>query len=121
MKQGVHSVTSEIPSARPRFSTVTEQDDDIPRIHAAQPTFTRDDPAPAESAASQAAMSFLLLSLKTLSQKTLVALASLFTLLTAASVFAIAFVISSNPTVLQLILLGLYSAFVLILTVVRRK
>lgn len=70
---------------------------------------------------TSAATSMLLLAIKSLSQKTVVALATLFTLLTAASVFAIAFVISANPSTLQLVLLGIYSVFVLLLNFVRRN
>lgn len=100
-------------TARPRFAVVDEIED------APTPALTRD---PASSAATTAAAtSFLLLALKSLSQKTIVALASLFTLLTAASVFAIAFVISAAPSVLQLVLLGLYSIFVISLEFVRRR
>ena len=94
---------------RPRFRTVTERETpDAP-------------PKPDNSAAQhQVAMQTLLLALKALSQRTVVALASLFTLLTAASVFAIAYLISANPTVLQLVLLGLYGVFVLSLNIIRR-
>ena len=70
---------------------------------------------------NEAALSFLLMSLKTLSQKTLIALASMFSLLTAASVFAIAYVISASPTTPQLVLLGIYAAFVVVLNLIRRK
>lgn len=114
--------------ARPRLRTVEEFEDLIP------PALTRDeaigllperhrDPAAAKiaSAATAAATSMLLLAIKSLSQKTVVALATLFTLLTAASVFAIAFVISTNPSTLQLVLLGIYSVFVLCLNFVRRN
>lgn len=103
-------------SARPRFRTVEEFEDAPP------PALTRDpEPSPVAAAVTSAATSMLLLGLKTLSQKTVVALASLFTLLTAASVFAIAFVISQNPSTLQLVLLGIYAAFVLLLNFVRRN
>lgn len=106
--------------ARSRLRTVDEFEDLPP------PALTRDpEPRSAPSVASQAvtsaATSMLLLGLKALSQKTVVALASLFTLLTAASVFAIAFVISSSPSTLQLVLLGIYASFVLLLNFVQGK
>lgn len=62
-----------------------------------------------------------MLGLKTLSQRTIVALSSLFTLLTAVSVFVLAYAISRNPSMAQLIELGLYGAFVLVLEFVRRR
>ena len=74
-----------------------------------------------DAADHSAALSILMLSLRTLSQKTLIAFSSLFTLLTAATVFALAYVISSSPSTYQLIELGLYSAFVLLLHITRKK
>lgn len=103
-------------TSRGRLKTVEEIDDDPAP---APQSLTRDTDEGASMRA--AATSLMLLSLKTLSQKTIVALSALFTLLTAASVFAIAFVISASPSVLQLVLLGLYGVFVLLLEFVRRR
>ena len=70
----------------------------------------------------QAATSLLLLSLKALSQKTLVALASMFSLLTVASVFWLAMTIMGNPNVYQLVGLGGYACFILTINwIVRRR
>ena len=71
---------------------------------------------PVQSPGDQAALSLILLSLKALSQRTLVALASLFTLALAISVFVLAYVIlTQGPTVPQLVGLGIYCIFILAL------
>ena len=71
---------------------------------------------------SNAAMGLLLLSLKTLSQKTLVALSSLFT---ASAVFSLWWLFDNDvpidPSVHQLIALGLYGSFILAIHWVKRK
>ena len=59
--------------------------------------------------------SMLITSLRALSQRALVALASLFTLATAGSAFALWFVTMPNPNTPQLVGLGMYGAFTLIL------
>ena len=70
---------------------------------------------------TNAALGLLLLSLKTLSQKTLVALNSLFVLFTVGSVWWLFNeALPVNPSTAQLIGLGLYSAFVLAVHAVRR-
>jgi len=76
-----------------------------------------EEPGKAESALT----SLLLLNLKTLSQKTLVALASLFSLITVASVFWLAMVIIHDPNVYQLVGLGGYALFVLAANVIVRR
>lgn len=68
-----------------------------------------------------AALQVLLLTLKTLSQKTLVAIASLFTLATVVSAFWLFNnALPSNPSVNQLIGLALYGLFVLAIHWVKR-
>jgi len=63
----------------------------------------------------------MMMALKALSQRALVALASLFTLAAMASVFALAWVMV-DPNILQLTKLGMYGLFVLAaLYVVRRR
>lgn len=81
----------------PRFEVVGEQ------------------PAPGNvntQAQQQAAFSAIMLALKTLSQRTLIALAALRTLLMVGSVFWLAMSLP-HPDTYQLSLLGIYSAFVL--------
>lgn len=68
----------------------------------------------ADNSAAQASISLLLLALKTLSQRTIVALAALRGLLLASSVFALAFRIVDDPSSLKLTGLGIYATFVLI-------
>lgn len=63
----------------------------------------------------------LLLALRALSQKALVALASLFTLITVGSVFALWFK-TPDPNTFQIISLSIYASFVLAANwIVRRK
>lgn len=73
------------------------------------------------SALDKAAMEMLLLGLKTLSQRTLVALSNLFTLLTAFSVFWLWYITLPQPNIYQLVGLTLYGIFVLVLHCIRRK
>ena len=63
----------------------------------------------------------LQMALRTLSQKTVVALASLFSLLLAGSAFWIFLTVLGEPTVLQLVGAGMYAVFVLSLHLVRRR
>lgn len=63
----------------------------------------------------------LQMALRSLSQKSLVALASLFSLLLAGSVFWLFMAVLPNPSVLQLTGLGGYCAFVLALHMVRKR
>jgi|HubBroStandDraft_2_1064218.scaffolds.fasta_scaffold00003_51 hypothetical protein len=63
----------------------------------------------------------IFLALRTLSQKSLVALASLFTLITVGSVFALWFK-TPDPNTFQIISLSIYASFVLAANwIVRRK
>ena len=66
-------------------------------------------------AIDQAALNLLVLSLKSLSQRAVIALAGLTTLLMAASVFFLAYLILTlGPTIHQLVGLGLYGIFILL-------
>ena len=79
-------------------------------------------PQPPRSTVAQDALTGLLLtSLKALSQRTIVALASLVDLALIGSAFALWLLIIANPTPLQLIGVGGYAAFVLIAIYMRRK
>lgn len=69
----------------------------------------------------EAATAMLLLGLKTLSQRSVVALSNLFTLLTCVSAFILWQDVLPNPNGLQLTGLGLYGVFILLLHIVRRK
>ena len=93
----------------------------------ASPKFTvveePDVPTPESSGASERAADFLLLLLKPLSQKTIIALGNLFSLLTVISVFWLAMtVVPHTPTIEQLVGLGGYAVFVIVVNwIVRRK
>lgn len=78
---------------------------------------------PEPNHAAQASMQLLVLALKTLSQRTVIALAALRGLVLAGSVFWLAMTVVENPSTPKLVGLGLYAAFVVIieLMVSRRK
>jgi hypothetical protein len=84
-----------------------------------------DQPAPEPAAPpapqNQLAARLIGIALTTLTQKTVVAIASLFSLVLAGSVWWLAMAVATTPTTPQLITLGLYAAFVLALHWVRRK
>jgi hypothetical protein len=63
----------------------------------------------------------LTIALRALSQRALIALASLFSILAAASVFALYWKVLPNPSNESLIGLGLYSVFIIGLHVVRAR
>ena len=69
----------------------------------------------------EAATAMLLLGLKALSQRAVVALSHLFTLLTCISAFLLWQDVLPNPNSYQLVGLGLYGAFILMLHLVKRK
>ena len=81
-----------------------------------------DDP-PTEPESDNRAIDFLLFLLKPLSQKTVIALGNLFSLLTVISVFWLAYgILPAAPTNQQLIGLGGYAVFVSVINwIVRRK
>lgn len=74
-----------------------------------------------EKTLDQAALEMILLGLKTLSQRTIVAFAQLFSTLTCFSVFWLFYTVLPSPTVNQLVGLFLYGIFVLALHLVRKK
>lgn len=76
--------------------------------------------SPAEAGPS--AVDVLLLLLKPLSQKTIIALGNLFSLLTVASVFWLCLaIIPKDPSTQQLVGLGGYAAFVIAVNVIVRR
>lgn len=66
------------------------------------------------------AADILLFLLKPLAQRTVVALASLYSLLTCGSVFALAYLLIPFDTVFKLVGLSIYAAFVLAINVIAR-
>ena len=81
----------------------------------------RDEPAPPPSRSSDAATDLLMLSLKSLGQRFVVALASLFCLTTVLTVFWVGMSIIREPTILQLVGFGMYATFILIVNWIARK
>ena len=63
----------------------------------------------------------LLLALKALSQRALVAAAALFSLLTVGAVFWLALTISANPSIYQIATLGIFAAFVICVNIIVRR
>lgn len=81
-----------------------------------------DNPPPAAGRIESAAMAALFLFLKTLSQRTLIALADLFTLITVALVFWLWWAIIAKPTIEQIAALTIFSVFVIgVNLIVRRR
>lgn len=77
--------------------------------------------APAPSRLEGQAADALLLALKALSQRALVAAAALFSLLTVAAVFWLALTISANPSIYQIATLGIFAAFVICVNIIVRR
>jgi hypothetical protein len=78
-------------------------------------------PAAAQPQPQKAALQMLMVALKALSQRMVVAIADLFTLLTVGSVFWLAMTVE-DPNQMQLIKLAMFSLFILIINwIVRRK
>jgi hypothetical protein len=78
-------------------------------------------PPQQQSRVAQAAIAAgLMLALRTLSQRALVALAAIEHLLLAGTVFALWLTVIMQPTTLQLVGLGMYGVFVLALIALRR-
>jgi hypothetical protein len=69
---------------------------------------------------SNAGLDILLLSLQALSKRTLVALSSLFCLLTVGSVFVL-FYNTPSPSVLQIVSLSIYAVFVAAINIIVRR
>ena len=78
-------------------------------------------PPPQQGREVQVLTTMLLTSLKALSQRTIVALASLVDLALASSVFVLWVLVIAQPTTLQLTGLGGYAVFVLLALYMRRK
>jgi hypothetical protein len=76
---------------------------------------------PAQDAQRKAIGVALQIALRSLSQKTVVALATLYSLLLAGAVFWIFLLILPAPTVLQLVGAGMFCLFVLCLHLVRKR
>ena len=76
---------------------------------------------PAVEAQRKAAGIALRMALAALAQKTVVALASIYSLLLAGSVFAVVMTILPEPSVHQLVGAGGYGVFVLVLHLVRKR
>lgn len=72
-------------------------------------------------AAEKAGFEMLRMGLKALSQRALIAVSALFTLITVGSAFWLAMVISTNPTPYQLTVLGFYLAFVIGINLIVRR
>jgi len=83
-------------------------------------TQTPTDSPPADKF-SQIGIQTLMLGLSALSQRMVVAVSRLFTLLTVASAFILWWAVMPNPTVLQLIGLGMFGIFVLAVNVIVRR
>lgn len=77
--------------------------------------------APAESRSDGFATDALFLALKALSQRALVALASLFSLITVGAVFWLALTIAANPSVYQIATLAIFSVFVVGINIIVRR
>ena len=76
---------------------------------------------PVKTPMDSAAFEILLLSLKALSQRAIVALSNLFTLLTCASAFWLWYSVLPNPNAYQLVGVALYGMFILLLHMVRKR
>ena len=78
-------------------------------------------PSPPQGRDVQVLTTMLLTALKALSQRTVIALASLVDLALASSVFVLWVLVIAQPSTLQLIGLGGYALFVLLALYMRRK
>ena len=76
---------------------------------------------PKKDPLEEAALQMIMLGLKTLSQRVIVALSDLFTLLTCVSAFVLWQDVLPNPNSFQLVGLGLYGMFLLLLHLVRKR
>ena len=79
------------------------------------------EPKKSNSVGETVGINALMLGLGALSQRTIVGLSRLFTLLTVASAFWLFYSIRAEPSVPQLVLAGIYSAFVLTANFIVRK
>ena len=106
-----------------RIAEGPPEDDEIPGVEVEDSIAAAAQPAPASMGDRQRQIisAALQMALRTLSQKTAVALASLFSLLLAGSAFWIFLTVLGEPTVLQLVGAGMYAVFVLSLHLVKRR
>ena len=74
-----------------------------------------------DSFLNKVALDAMLLAFKALSQRTIIALGQLFTLLTCLSAFWLWYIVLPNPNSYQLVGLALYGAFLLLLHLVKKK
>jgi hypothetical protein len=81
------------------------------------------DPVPAAPPKpdNSAAVAALVLGLKALGQRALIAISSLFCLITVLTVFFLAMNVIHEPTIPQLVGLGLYAAFVIAINLIVRR
>lgn len=89
-----------------------------------QPKFElvqEDTEPPAPRVDNDVAARMLTLALGALSQRALVALASLFSIVLAGSCFILFYITLPNPSVFQLVGLGMYALFILALHVIRYR
>ena len=82
-----------------------------------------DTPSPAAAAPAQdsQAAKMILLALQALSQRAVIALSSLFTLIAVASAWALWYSVLAQPNAEQLIGCGMYAGFILAVEIVRRR
>ena len=78
-------------------------------------------PAPPQDRGVQLMTTMLLTALKALSQRTIIALASLVDLALMSSAFALWIMVIAQPSVLQLVAIGGYALFVLVALYMRRR
>lgn len=77
--------------------------------------------APAKQPGNDASIKAIMLALKALSQRTIVALSSLFTLVTVLSAWYLWMVTLPNPSVQQLVGLGLYGVLVIVVNLIVKR
>jgi hypothetical protein len=105
-----------------RLQQVGDEPADGFRLIGNEPASQLTPPAPKDAAALESRLSGLIVTaLKTLSQRTLVAISNTFSLILAGSAFMLWWRALPAPSVLQLVGLGMYSAFILALDFVRRR
>ena len=100
-----------------RGARLTAIGDDIEQVEAVEQNASLTQ----SSSAQQAAIQMMMVALKALSQRALIALSNLFTLLTALSVFVLWFKAPTDPTLNQIVRLTLYAVFVLVLNLIKRR
>ena len=102
-----------------RLRRIAESPDDVEVDEPVQAEASR--PSAFTEAQREAAGLALQMALRTLSQKTLVALSSLYSLLLAGAVFWVFWRILADPSVLQLVGAGMFGLFALAIHLVRKR